>query len=264
MIATAVLLFAQIDPLPPPPPPAPGQKFEPAQPAPSAQPAQPAQPPPRAAPAPYRSGPAPGTRAAPEPYEKEDPPSPVPMPRRGFQLGIRTGVALPAGKLSEGTAMDALAAAQIPLFVDVGAKISRYVFLGGYASFALGGVSDRWDRNSCRRDESCSTRSAHLGAQIQLHLGSFDRVNPWIGYGLGYEWLWTAGFPETTYHGWEYGRFMAGFDLRLSREWGLGPFIDGTIAEYQSISGPTIATTDIDRTAIHSWVTVGLRLVLFP
>jgi hypothetical protein len=265
MIATAILLFAQIDPLPPPPPPEPGQKFQPAQPvapAPSAQPAQPA-PPRRAAPAPYRSGPAPGTRGAPEAYEKEERPEPVPMPRRGFQLGVRTGVALPAGKLSENNAMAALASAQIPLFLDIGAKVSRYVFLGGYAAFALGGVSDRWDRNTCRGND-CSSRSAHLGAQIQIHFGSFERVNPWIGYGIGYEWLWTAGFPETTYRGWEYGRFMAGFDFRLSRDFGLGPFVDATIAQYGTVSTNAAPSTDLANTALHSWVTVGLRFVLFP
>jgi hypothetical protein len=256
MIATGlVLLFAQIDPLPPPPPPEPGQKFQPAQ------PAEPA--PPRAAPAPYRSGPAPGTRAAPEPYEKEEHPEPVPMPRRGFQLGVRTGVALPAGKLSEGVAMNALSAAQIPLFLDIGAKVSRYVFLGGYASFALGGASDRWNRNACRNDD-CSARSMHLGAQIQIHFGSFERTNPWIGYGLGYEWLWTAGFPETTYRGWEYGRFMAGVDFRLSHDFGLGPFVDATVAQYSSLSNANVESADISNTALHSWVTVGLRLVLFP
>lgn len=265
MIATAILLFAQIDPLPPPPPPDPGQKFQPAQPAQPPPPAQPAQPAhPRTAPAPYRSGPAPGTRQAPQAYEAEERPDPTPMPRRGFQLGVRTGVALPAGRLSEGIAMDALAAAQIPLFLDIGAKISRYVFLGGYASFALGGVSDRWDRNACRRGDACSSRSAHLGAQIQIHFGSFERANPWIGYGLGYEWLWTAGFPETTYHGWEFGRFMAGLDFRLSRDFGLGPFADATIAQYSTVSTATVQSSDIANGALHSWVTVGLRFVLFP
>ena len=28
--------------------------------------------------------------------------------------------------------------------------------------------------------------------------------------------VWTAGFPETTYRGWEFGRFMAGLDFRLA------------------------------------------------
>lgn len=271
MIATAILLFAQVDPLPPPPPPEPGQKFQPAEPAPPVQPTQPAQPThsaqpaqPRRAPAPYRSGPPSGTRQAPAAYEAEEAPEPVPMPRRGFQLGVRTGVALPAGRLSEGLAMDALAAAQVPLFLDIGAKISRYVFLGGYASFALGGVSDRWDRNSCRRGDDCSSRSAHLGAQVQIHFGSFERANPWIGYGLGYEWLWTAGNPETTYRGWELGRFMAGLDFRLSRDFGLGPFVDATIAQYSSITSDTVISNDIAKTALHSWVTVGIRFVLFP
>lgn len=257
-----VLLFAQVDPLPPPPPPDPGQPF---------QPAQTAQPAPRPPPPTYRAAPSKATpeqpRPAPDAYVKPERPEPTPMPRRGFQLGIRTGVALPAGKLSENTAMAALASAQIPLFLDIGAKVSRYVFLGGYGSFALGGVSDRWDRNTCRGHD-CASRSAHLGAQIQIHFGSFERVNPWIGYGIGYEWLWTSGAPETTVHGPEYGRFMAGFDFRLSHDWGLGPFVDATIGRYTRVTADDnngrSKTSDIDDTAVHSWVTVGLRLVLFP
>ena len=57
---------------------------------------------------------------------------------------------------------------------------------------------------------------------------------------------------------------MAGFDLRLSREFGLGPFVDATIAEYSTVSNTAGDSIDIPRTTVHSWVTVGLRLVLFP
>lgn len=239
MIATAILLFSQIDPLPPPP--EPGTKFQPAEAAPSTEPA------PRGPPPPYRAGPSPGTRAAPEPYVADEHPDPVPMPRRGSQLALRSGAALPAGHLAGSSPMAALTATQIPLFMDIGAKISRYVFLGGYASVAFGGVTDRWERNGCRAKD-CGSYSTHLGAQIQIHFGSFERANPWIGYGFGYEWLWTTGSPGRTYRGPEYGRFMAGLDFRLSREFGLGPFVDATLAQYTDTSttaqrcfrGPTV------------------------
>jgi hypothetical protein len=205
---------------------------------------------------------------------KPDRPEPPPLSHRGFQLGVRTGVVLPAGRLSDENAMSALATAQIPLFADIGAKISRHVFLGGYASFGIGGVTDRWDRDQCLRND-CNAGSVHIGGQIQVHFAPAERANPWLGYGLGYEWLWTNGFPATTYRGPEYGRFMAGIDFRLSHDFGLGPFVDATLARYTSVTteerlvgGQTAATTettsDIDNTSLHSWITVGLRFVLYP
>lgn len=262
MIALA-LLFAQYDPLPPPPPPDPGQPFQPAQPA----------PPPPPAPPPARTAP-PAYRPAPDPYVKPDRPEPPPQSHRGFQLAVRSGVALPAGRLSESTAMAGLASAQIPAFLDIGAKVTRHLFIGGYGSLGLGGVSDRWERR-CSDKSDCSSRSMHIGAQIQYHFAPAERVSPWIGYGVGYEWLWTQGHPETTYHGPEYGRFMLGVDARLSRELGFGPFVDATFARYTRISyeqdfrgasssNAVVTSTDIDDTSTHSWVTIGLRLVLYP
>lgn len=215
MIAAAVLALAAADPLPPPPPP----------------------------------------RAAPPPYVKPERPEPTPLSHRGFQMAVRSGVALPAGKASEGTAMADLVGWQIPLFAELGAKVSRHVFIGGYASFSLGSVTDRFERDQCGRRD-CAARAAHLGAEIQYHAAPAHEANPWFGVGVGYEWLWTSGQRDVTLRGPELARLMAGVDLRLSRSLGLGPVVDATLARYHD--------DDLGEGRLHSWVTVGLRLVVFP
>lgn len=157
---------------------------------------------------------------------------------------------------------------QLPIFFDIGGKPNKYLFIGGYLGLAFGGGSD--DNVSCR-PSGCFSVSARLGAQIQYHIAPDDRVNPWIGYGIGYQSLalandTVAGDATTTVHGWEYGRFMVGLDVRISRGFGIGPYFDFSVGEYlrQNVTVRGVESSSSLSSAAHYWITVGPRFVIFP
>src|SRR4051794_2710215 len=112
-------------------------------------------PPPGGAPPPgYYGQPAPGAAppaySAPPPGYGYQPPPPayetggVPPAHVGFQLGIRTGYALPMGKATaSGAGMSDLFSGQVPLFVEIGGKPSPNVFIGGYLGLGFGGSADK-------------------------------------------------------------------------------------------------------------------------
>ena len=249
--------FAQDEPPPPLPPP-------------TAQP--PAEPPPEPTPAPPVVRPAPKVREAPEEYAYEERPVPPPLGHTGFQLGIRTGATFPMGQVVRDQDLGDVYGWQVPLFLDIGGKPNKHLFIGGYVGFGLGGSSDA--PGGCGTTAStCASLSARIGAQIQYHIAPDERVNPWIGYGIGYQYLSlsvTRAGRDTSQSvdGWEYGRFMAGLDIRVTRGFGIGPYVDFTIGEYlnqhvRSDFGLT-SSGDINRSAAHFWLTIGPRIVFFP
>lgn len=218
-------------------------------------------------------------RAAPPAYSYEPAPVPPPLGHRGFQLAIRTGVAIPFGSAKDEDANDTavagarselsdLAGPQIPVAIDLGAKPNKHVFIGAYVSLgfglAAGALSDACDQ--LQRD--CRSTSFRVGGQIHYSIAPDERLNPWVGYGLGLSWL-TVGDDgaRTQLRGFDFGRFMAGLDIRVSRTVGLGPFADFAIGKY---AGRTIETAsgevdeDLQGRAFHYWLTIGPRVVFFP
>jgi hypothetical protein len=231
------------------------------------------EPSPRSAPPPYTGDP----RGAPPAYSYEPLPKPPPLGRRGFQAAIRTGVAIPFGSLKDNddpgviggrTSMRDLVGPQLVLAADIGAKVTKWIFIGGYVDFASGLAAGDLS-SSCdalRRD--CRARSFRLGAQFAYSIAPDERLDPWIRYGLGYSSL-AAGDDgvDVTYRGFDFGRFGAGLDIRISRVVGLGPYVDFTVGKYASRRIETetgVVAGDISGRAFHYWFTIGPRLVFLP
>jgi hypothetical protein len=189
----------------------------------------------------------------------------------------------PFGNAS-GAATDELSrryAWQIPFLVDVGARFARSFFLGGYLGFGIGstgrdarvdGACDDNDENG-RNDIACSAASFRIGLELQYSFAPSERINPWIGYGIGFEGASASikddyrGYDESdSSAGITYADFTAGFDLR--HKVGFGPFIDAAFGQYRQ------TTTDlgergkyhytIENHALHVWLTLGLRFVVNP
>ncbi len=192
-------------------------------------------------------------------------------------MAVRTGLSLPFGSFQDradagplGGARDArdLVGPQIPLALDIGAKASKWIFIGGYLSFAAGLAAGELAESCDALKADCRALSFRIGAQIHYAIAPDERLNPWVGYGLGYSSV-TVGDDalDVTYRGFDFGHFMAGLDVRVSRFIGIGPFVDFTIGKYASRTVESAATRisgDIAGRSFHSWLTVGPRLTILP
>jgi hypothetical protein len=110
--------------------------------------------------------------------------------------------------------------------------------------------------------------------QAQYHFSPAASVDPWLGLGLGYEWITSHvegqafGFPidvETQHSGPELLHLQGGVQFRLSPAFTLGPFAALSALQYTSCS----ATLDGDDTecrlpdaAWHGWFVLGVRALL--
>ena len=275
--------------LPPPPPPtSPPQQYTPPPLPPQQQ--QPAPTAPRREPSPRRERErereAPPVVAQPAPRRYVPPPPPPPRDepppaRRGFQLALRTGITFPLGSISgaNGDGMSRDFASQVPLFVEAGIKLHPMVFLGGYTSLSLGSTSQsfRTAQLCGQGGRSCLASSVRVGVEAQVHFQPDERIDPWVGYGIGLEVSSASatggGAPEASesFTGIELARLAGGVDFRLSSLFGIGPFVELAFGTYSHahVAGyvdQAVKTGDssISDGALHVWPTIGVRGVFFP
>ena len=195
----------------------------------------------------------------------------VPPPRVGFQMDIRTGYSIPMGNAFSGVAQSKLSdsvSGQVPVIVDIGGKVIPELFLGGYLGLGFGGVAGSIKQACDAINASCLAVGVHLGVEAQYHILPGGSANPWLGYGLGLESLgFSISQGNTTqsasYSGFEFARLSGGVDFRISRVFGIGPFIDLSLARYSTFHD---GNDDIELTnkATHQWLTLGARAVIFP
>lgn len=196
-------------------------------------------------------------------------------------MSMKLGADVPFGDATgeSGDTQKSRYAPQFAFELALGAKLSAPVYVGGYAGAAVGNEGDdEYARQSCEgglHDVSCSSASERLGVEIQYHFVPDGLVNPWVGYGLAYEWASQtltdriAGRTERSeVRGLQYGRLQTGIDFRLGKAIGLGPYFYVELGRYTQASttiyGRETYSGAIDQTATHGWFGSGFRLVIFP
>jgi hypothetical protein len=220
--------------------------------------------------------------AAPDTPRKEPAPGSVRAPASGFQAMFRSGVAIPMGGAT-GAPQDSLGsryAWQIPIVVDLGFRFARSFFAGGYAGVGFGSTgSDTKLEAACRDDDDdlendivCSAIALRAGLELQYSFQPGERLNPWIGYGFGFESAsatlsdYEHGYQETVLSsGFTYAQLSAGFDARYAV--GVGPFVEAAVGEFtrtRTDAGDNVTRVPIEDPALHVWLTLGLRLVVNP
>jgi hypothetical protein len=207
--------------------------------------------------------------------------------RTGFTAGLRLGVGVPFGKagrdglLGGERSLNDLTSWRAPVWLDVGYSPTGSTTLGVYAQVGTGGTGD-----NCEFD--CDWSDIRVGAEAEWRVAPGAAVDPWVGLGLGYEWLSYRvlvsvdiddgtggtqtiqgraterfGGPELMLHG--------GVDFQVEDALRIGPYASATVSQYLTDSYSCQPVTDlcpadgsIDGAAFHSWIGIGLRGAYTP
>lgn len=248
---------------------------------------------PAPAPAPAPATPATATAAGPSTATVALPPAPppaaelaAPPPDRDvelhFELGARLGYSFASGDYASGLPLgspsgDALVpgiSGGIPLTFDLGMRIGKYVYVGGFASYGF--LSTICPQANPGYTIHCDGHDVRGGIDAQIHIVPRGKVDPWVGFGFGHEWLTTSltvsdgsGSPATdkqTFDGWNFADVMVGLDFRMARGLGFGPYLELTSGSFgsdsESVSGggsSQSASSDFSSTSSHQWFTLGVR-----
>jgi outer membrane protein W len=202
----------------------------------------------------------------------------------GIEVGLRVGYGIPLGD-ADGGANSSLSdgiSGQIPIQIDLGYRVIPNLTIGLYGQYGFGFVGDQIsDGCDASSQISCSAHDIRLGIQAHYHFQPREKLDPWIGLGLGYEWLGISvegGGLEvsTTLHGFEFFNFQAGLDIAVAEHFYIGPVLTLSFAQFSSASvdcsssasglcGQMFgASGDIDEKALHEWLMIGVRGVYAP
>jgi len=198
----------------------------------------------------------------------------APPAHAGFQIAARTGISIPFGKYAGGdnNAMSDVFSPQVPITIDIGGKPIPELFIGAYIGLGFGGAAGRFADACDRANATCVSAGFRIGVEAAYHLAPDSKMDPWLGYGIGFAGEGASGSANgrttsLTLAGPEYGHFMGGLDFRLDKTIGIGPMIDFGIGKYTRAKTETLGLSqegDLDKTALHEWLTLGVRVVILP
>jgi len=187
----------------------------------------------------------------------------------GFgEISLNAGFALPLGSAINGVNESDAINFAVPFGLAVGYRIGGTVFVGGTFSYGPFGSPNGTKVGACTTTGySCSSYTFHTGFTVQWHPLGSRGLDPYIGLGAGYEWLYvdvSAGGLTSTlqYNGFTWVDVPLGIDFRLNKDIRFGPFFDFSMGEYRNgiLSMPAVSGL-ISQRAIHFWLTAGLRIV---
>jgi opacity protein-like surface antigen len=196
-------------------------------------------------------------QTAPTPVASTQPASASVVDRPGFDFGMRLGYALPMGSASKDNSIRDGISGAIPIVLEAGYRFTPNITAGALFQYALA------QTKNCDAGASCSASVVRLGIEGLYNFRMGTTLDPWVGLGIGYEWLnvsESAGgqSQDASLGGMEFVTLHGGADYRLSPQLALGPFLSFSLARYGSASSGS-TSIDIPNTALHEWLQLGVR-----
>jgi hypothetical protein len=194
---------------------------------------------------------------------------------QGINLSARVGFGVPSGDISDDRdaagnkidpALDDLVNYKIPIWLELGYRFNPSVWGGLYLELAPA----KTDRSFCVSGRDCSSHDVRFGVDMQLHFAPYNNVDPWLGLGIGAEFLAVKAFDPSindvskfTWAGLEFPLLEAGLDLALSPRATIGPYVAWSIGYYTryGVESPGFAgiSGSISDKAIHTWFQIGVK-----
>jgi hypothetical protein len=181
---------------------------------------------------------------------------------------------IPFGGISSAYQLDTPVDHIYSLVADANYRVGSHLLLGGQfqygavdATSAASGVSG----NDCGKDLECSGHLIRVGPQLTYQFSPMSSIEPWIGFGTGYEWLHlrasnSFGGATLDVRGISFATLRAGAAYGFSTWGSIGPYLSIDIGRYDyaaqrvwSGMAWTEMAQDISGRALHEWFSLGVR-----
>jgi len=204
----------------------------------------------------------------------------------GVHLALRTGFGLPLGRYADVRTLAGFRDSDvnslgddthgvIPLWLDAGYWLDAHVLLGAYFMYGLvlpktASVTDPLG-GGCPEGLDCNASGLRFGIQAQYRFAPGHSMSPWVGLGLGYEWissriegeLFSTRFEAATTHsGPDLLQLQGGVDFALAEAVGLGPFAALSAMQYTTCSLELAGENnecELEDRSWHGWLVFGVR-----
>ncbi|MEZ4233649.1 MAG: outer membrane beta-barrel protein [Polyangiaceae bacterium] len=187
-----------------------------------------------------------------------------------ISVGLRLGYGIPMGKVRDDATVagqtteyklsDAVSSAFPALQVDAGYFLTPEIMLGAYFGYALLNVAD----DGCQQGADCSANQLRYGIQAQYHLSRGESLDPWFGLGFGFEDVSQSSeqggqSQDTSSSGLEFVSLNGGADFQVADGIGVGPYVSFALGQYTKGTNAAGEDADIEETALHQWLTLGVK-----
>jgi hypothetical protein len=196
----------------------------------------------------------------------------------GFPLGKYANVQALAGVRDDDNAIRDDTYGVIPIWFDAGYRLGDHLLLGAYFMFGIVVPKTAPAANplggGCPEGFDCSATGIRLGVQAQYSFAPEAALDPWLGVGVGYEWVGTQldgevfSFPfeaTTRYSGPDLLQLQGGVDFHTRSIFSVGPFGSVSAMRYTTCS-LTLAgdesRCELEEGGWHGWLVFGLRGVV--
>lgn len=215
--------------------------------------------------------------------EQYDQPS-NPEPPTRLELGVRSGYAVPIGAAVDGGPdLNETVAGEVPLWFEVGGRFNDRFFFGANGMYAFGTNAQSLDDRCAALEAAnpgasldCGSSGLRFGLELVYHLPATPLVDPYVGGGVGWEWLTlraaasvgtSSAVVKDTLNGMQVAMTLAGVDFVVAKLLRLGPFValsnDVFFSNDESCEGDCTGfqygPSHIDNTTFHHWVFVGVH-----
>ncbi|HET9599722.1 MAG TPA: hypothetical protein VFP65_29375 [Anaeromyxobacteraceae bacterium] len=193
----------------------------------------------------------------------------------GFGASLRLAYGLPAGQTTGATGDDLsrVFSGSLPIQLDLGYRITPNASVAIYGQYGFGFTASDLDRicaavaTTAGTTVDCSGHDVRLGVEGFWHFQPGQHFDPWVGLGVGYEWMTVSASAngvsaDVSAHGWEFLNLQLGLDWLVAPSFGIGPFLQVSFGQYgtQEASAPGQSQSqDITNKGVHEWVQFGLR-----
>jgi opacity protein-like surface antigen len=209
-------------------------------------------------------------------------------------VGLGAGYVYKNGTNSTGTREDLKitdsAKVSIPVLAEVGFRATPHFYVGVWGSWEK--VFTKRNETSCPEGFDCNTQQWRFGPEIRYHFAPDAGFDPYLGLGVGLEFLKSHVKGETqipvapgvvvparvdtrvTDRGPTFARVTLGGDVRVTRALAVGPILTASIGSYTVRTGSqTLDITGVGQRdgtlarvddGFHALFTVGVRLAFLP
>jgi hypothetical protein len=177
----------------------------------------------------------------------------VAAPTNSFELKVGAAYTQGFGMLTPGRSILDVAGAGIAADLDLDYRADPHVSVG------LQGEYQEFNNNSTN---NTAARGFAGNVGVTFHANPSSRGDPWLRFGTGYRLLWdvnpTNGTPTQLVHGFELGKLILGYDIRVDPQVALAPAVgaDLNLFAWQYQNG---VSTTLHNAQVGMYVFAGLQ-----
>lgn len=213
--------------------------------------------------------------AAPQVVTSVAPPvsdAPEQRPFKRFDIALRSTFAVPFGKYDDTTREDGSEVllsdsyhGQVGFALELGVWVTPRFMLGVVGHYGI--MALKTGDKACPGKVTCSEHETRFGLQGHYHFSPDAPIDPWLGFGLGYQnigysWTYQGQTTEGNITGPEYLNLQFGTSFAVSPAFALSPVLALSVGQFTKYSSDTAGEhteTDIEKTALHQWLSLGVR-----